>query len=273
MPKVSVIMGIYNSKSKEYLEKSINSILNQTFTDFEYIICNDGSTNECIEWAKEICKGDKRVIFIENDRNRGLSYTLNHCLSIAKGEYIARMDDDDESILNRFKEEVEFLDRNKDIGLVSSNINLFDENGIYKSLSFPTKISKENFLFNSPIVHPAIMVRREAYELVNGYRDIDKTVRVEDYDLFMRMFVVGINMRTIQKVLFNYRDDKNTKKRRKRYRYRINEFLIRKENFKKLKLYPIGMIYTLKPLLVGLVPNKIIQRIKKGTAIYNDRIR
>ena len=78
--KISVIMGIYNSRSKEVLEKSLKSILKQTYSNFELIICNDGSTNECMKWAKEICADDKRVKFIENDKNRGLAYTLNHCL-------------------------------------------------------------------------------------------------------------------------------------------------------------------------------------------------
>ena len=102
MPEISIIMGMYNTKKREYVEKSILSILNQTFRDYELIICDDGSTNDCIKWAKEITKSDKRVIFIENDENRGLAYTLNHCLEVAKGHYIARMDDDDISHLDRF---------------------------------------------------------------------------------------------------------------------------------------------------------------------------
>ena len=79
MPKISVIMGMYNTKSKDYLKNSLESILNQTFSDFELIICDDGSTNDCIKWAKEIVNNDKRVVFIKNDGNKGLAYALNHC--------------------------------------------------------------------------------------------------------------------------------------------------------------------------------------------------
>ena len=93
--KVSVLMGIYNTRNKTMLEQALNSILNQTYKDFELIICDDGSTNNCLEWAKEICKGDNRVVFLQNKENKGLAYTLNKCLENAKGEYIARMDDDD----------------------------------------------------------------------------------------------------------------------------------------------------------------------------------
>lgn len=260
--KISVIMGLYNTKSKKYLEKSLNSILNQTYKDFELIICDDGSTNECMSWAKKICKNDKRVVFIKNDQNRGLAYALNHCLSVAKGEYIARMDDDDISELNRFEEQIKYLEKHKDIGLVSCNIKLFDDNGIFSEKNYPEHINKKDFLFNSPIVHPAIMAKKEIFEMVNGYRDIKRTIRVEDYDLFMRMFSKGIKMDVIQEYLFNYRDDINTKRRRKKFKYRINEFLIRFENYFKLQLYPIGLIYAFKPLIIGIMPISLLNYIK-----------
>ena len=110
MPTISVLMGLYNTKNKDYLEKSLNSILNQTYKDFEFIICNDGSTNNCISWAKEIVGSDNRVIFLDNKSNRGLAYSLNRCLEISKGKYIARMDDDDISHLNRFEKQLEYLE-------------------------------------------------------------------------------------------------------------------------------------------------------------------
>lgn len=84
MPKVSVIMGIYNLTDKDILNKSINSILNQTFTDFEFIICDDGSENNALEIVKEICKDDKRVKFLQNDKNMGLAFVLNKCLSYSQ---------------------------------------------------------------------------------------------------------------------------------------------------------------------------------------------
>ena len=251
MPTISVLMGLYNTKNKDYLEKSLNSILNQTYKDFEFIICNDGSTNNCISWAKEIVGSDNRVIFLDNKSNRGLAYSLNRCLEISKGKYIARMDDDDISHLNRFEKQLEYLENNA-VDLVSNNINVFDENGIYNSLTYPQHITKEDFLFNSPIVHPTIMAKKSSFTKVNGYRNIKKTVRVEDYDLFMRMFEAGVKMDVIQETLFDYRDDRDNTKRRKKYKYRINEFKIRIEGFKRLKLMPKGIIYAFKPLVIGL---------------------
>lgn len=260
MPKVSVIMGVYNIDDREILNKSIKSILNQSFSDFEFIICDDGSTDNTLEVVREICGEDKRVKIISNDVNKGLAYVLNKCLKIARGEYIARMDADDESLLNRFEKQVDFLDSNESFGVVQSNANVFDENGIWGELVYNEILDKKDFLKNNPLIHPCVMIRKSAYDLVENYRDIAKTVRVEDYDLFFRMLEKGIKMYTIQEKLFNYRVDK-TMASRKKYKYRINEFKIRCEGYRRIKMLPIGYIYTIKPLLIGLLPVDKIKRI------------
>ena len=258
-------MGMYNTPTKEILAKSLNSILNQTFNDFELIICNDGSKNDCIMWAKEICKNDVRVRFIENEKNMGLAYTLNHCLKEAKGEYIARMDDDDESHLDRFEKQVEFLDRHPDIGLVACNMNLFDDKrGIWGLRTYNEYVKAESFLYRVAVAHPTIMARREAYDLVGGYRDIPKTLRVEDYDCFMRMFARGVKMYNFQEPLLNYREDSNCAKKKK-YKYRFNEIYVRKNGFKELKILSLkNYLYVYKPLIAGLIPQKIIKKFQKN---------
>ena len=253
MPKVSVIMGVYNITDKSVLEKSINSILNQTFKDFEFIICDDGSKDNTLELVKRICNNDERVIFLKNEKNMGLAYVLNKCLKYSKGEYIARMDSDDESALNRFEKQVEFLDLHPDYGVVTSNANVFDDISTWGELKYNKEIRKEDFLMNNPIIHGAVMVRKSVYNMAEGYRDIPMTYRVEDYDLFMRIFSKGIKIYTIQEKLFNYREDKKTRKRRK-YKYRINEAKVRYYGFKLLGLYPKGIIFVIKPLIVGLLP-------------------
>lgn len=261
--KVSVIMGIYNTKSKEMLEKSLTSILNQTYTDFELIICDDGSTNECFEWAKEICSNDNRVKFIKNGENKGLAYTLNHCLKEAEGEYIARMDDDDESHLDRFEKQVKFLDENPDIGLISSVANLFDnDKGIWGNLKCSEYVTKKDFLYTSPIIHPAVMARKEAYDAVGGYNDSPKVLRNEDYYCFMQMFAKGIKMYNFQEALLDYRQDKDSDQKKK-YRYRFNEMYVRYHGFKELKMLNLkNYLYVIKPLIVGLIPNKILRNLK-----------
>ena len=260
MPKVSVIMGVYKITNKDILTKSINSILNQTFKDFEFIICDDGSKDETLDIVKEICNNDKRVIFLKNEKNMGLAYVLNKCLKYCQGEYIARMDADDESSLDRFEKQVQFLDSHQDYGVVTSNADVFDGDIIWKEFIYSEEISKKDFLFNNPIVHGAVMVRKSAYDKVNGYRDLPMTYRVEDYDLFMRMFAQGIKIKTIQEKLFKFREDREALKRRK-YKYRINEARVRFHGYKLLKLYPKGIIYVIKPLIVGLLPLDLKRKI------------
>lgn len=262
MPKVSVIMGVYNLPNKEILNKSIGSILSQTYSDFEFIICDDGSTDNTFDIVKEICQNDKRVILLKNKKNMGLAYTLNKCLKLANGEFIARMDADDESYLNRLEKQVLFLEKNLEYGVVSSNADIFDGDTIIDEYKCNEVIKKQDFLFNNPIIHGSVMIRKTAYDFVNGYRDISMTYRVEDYDLFMRMIANDIKIYTIQEKLFKYRENDETFKRRK-YKYRINEARVRFYGFKILKLYPIGIFYVVKPLVVGLLPLELIKKIKK----------
>ena len=260
MSKVSVIMGIYNTP-KEFIKKSIDSILAQTYQDFEFIICNDGCTDDSFEFIKETYSNNPKIVLIENEQNMGLAYTLNHCLEIAKGEYIARMDSDDFSLPERLQKQVDVLDKNKKIGLVNCNINVFDDNGIYGERLYNEYIQVKDFLKNNPIVHPSVMFRKIESDKVGGYRDIPMTLRNEDYDLFMRMFANGTKMYTLQDKMFNFREDKNSYKRRK-YRYRINEFKVRMYGYRILKLFPLGIIYVFKPLIVGFVPAFIIKEFK-----------
>lgn len=264
MPKVSVIMGVYNANDENILQKAIYSILDQTFNDFEFIICDDGSTNNSFEMVEKLTQNDRRVKLIKNKQNKGLAYTLNKCLEIAKGEYIARMDSDDISEKNRFEQQVKILDENPKIGVVNLNSYLFDENGRWGEEKHSEIIEKEDFLYNNPIVHPAVMVRKSAYDKVGGYRDIKMTYRVEDYDLFMRMFCDNIKMITIQDFLFNYREDENAIKRRK-FKYRVNEMKVRYVGFKKMGLLEkkSNFFYVIKPIIISIIPKKMYKKMKK----------
>lgn len=260
MPEVSVIMGVYNTPIK-YIKKAIDSILNQTFQNFEFIICNDCCTDDTFEYVKKTYSNNPKIIIIENEVNKGLAYTLNHCIRISKGEYIARMDADDFSHENRFEKQIEFLKRNPKIDLVSCCCNVFDENGIYGERIYRNNVNVRDFLFNQPIIHPAIMVRKTALDIVNNYRDIKKTYRYEDYDLFLRMLIAGQKMYILPDKLFDFREDQNSLKRRA-YKYRINEYRVRYENFKKLGLLPKYYLYCVKPLIVGLIPNKVLNNFR-----------
>lgn len=261
MPRVSVIMGIYNSNNEEMVKSAIDSILNQTFKDFEFIICDDGSTDGTYELVKRLTKHDDRVILIQNEKNSGLAYSLNHCLSIAKGEYIARMDADDISLPERLEEEVAFLDNNKEFAIVGCNVKFFNSNGIWGKRCLPEFPEKASFLFTSPFVHPSILIRAEVMTVLCGYRVEKETLRAEDYDLFMRMYSKGYKGYNLQAELYCFREDENAYKRRA-YKYRLDEAKVRYKGFKSLGLMPRAIPYVIKPLIVGLLPQKFLSVLR-----------
>ena len=259
--KISVIMGIYNCENT--LETAIECILQQTFTDWQLIMCDDGSTDNTGKIAqKYVEKYPEKILLLFNKKNYGLNYTLNKCLKVAQGEYIARMDGDDLCSPERFQKEVDILENEPDISIVSSNMTFFDENGTwgqtYKKL-YPTK---KDFIKTTPFCHAPCMVRREAYEKVHGYTEKKHLLRVEDYHLWMKMYKAGYRGKNIPEPLYYMRDDRNAYNRRK-FRYRINEVYIRVLAVKELELPRYGYIYSLRPIVVGLMPRKIYDLLHK----------
>ena len=110
-PEISVIMSIYNQKNRKRLEEAVTSILRQSFTDFEFIIYDDGSDRELAEYLCRYERMDKRVVVISNPENHGLAYSLNTCIHVARGKYLARMDDDDISAGNRLQVQYDFMEQ------------------------------------------------------------------------------------------------------------------------------------------------------------------
>ena len=198
-PRVSVVMSCYNSE--KYLRPAIDSILNQTFSDFEFIIWNDGSTDSTDKIIESYT--DPRIRYYYHE-NTGLGTALNLACKEAEGEYIARMDADDISLPDRLKKEVEFLDKNKDYVLVSSAVNYIDEDSKYIGRSFPytwNRIIKRVIFKASLIVHPAVMYRKDAYLSSCGYMNIEGG---EDRVLWGRMGDIG-KYRNLSTPLLNYR--------------------------------------------------------------------
>lgn len=260
--KVSVIMGVHNTKSIDILKKSIESILNQTYTNLEFIICDDNSNKSIKEFLRDIKKVDKRIIVLENKTNLGLAASLNKCLEVAKGKYIARQDDDDISYKERIEKEVKFLENNSKYDFVGCNLKLFDDNGIWGVRNHKEKPEKKDFLVGNQFPHPAMLLTKKCLDEVSGYRVCKQTRRTEDYDLFMRLYAYGFLGYNLQEYLYEYNEDMYGYKKRK-FKYKIDEFFLRLEDFKLLGLMPHGIIYSVKPLLIGLLPKKFILKINK----------
>ena len=278
MPKVSIISGAYNLSACYSFDKSISSILEQTFSDFEFIICDDGSQDNTYELLCAYAEKDARIKLIRNESNMGLAASLNRCIAEAKGEYIARHDCDDYAAPDRLEKQVEYLDSHSEISVLGTNAYLFDENGVWGEMHFPVEISKKDFLFCSPHQHGSVVFRKEVLEKANGYRVAKETRRTEDYDLFMRIHLFAKSA-NLPELLYYFCEDKNTLARRK-YRYRIDEAKVRYKGFKQLGLLPGGFFYVIKPLIVGLIParllvwlkNKFLKRKKQQTNKEKDKL-
>lgn len=261
MPRVSIIMGIYNCANT--LPEAIESILNQTFSDWEMIMCDDGSSDGTYEVAKKyITQYPDKFILLHNKKNMGLNHTLNRCLAVARGEYIARMDGDDTSLPLRFEREVAFLDEHPQYAIVSTPMHYFDKEGIFRSGTGGGEPSIETMARSTPFCHAPCMVRAEAYRAVNGYSEDPKRLRVEDWDLWVRMYERGYRGYVLKEPLYMMRDDRNATARRK-FRYRINEARVTVSAIRRLHLSTKNYIWILRPIIVGLLPKGIYSVLHK----------
>lgn len=262
MPKVSVIMGIYNCAP--YLQEALDSLYAQTFQDFEIVLCEDGSSDNTYEIAQENQKNHSNIVLLKNPHNLGLNQTLNNCLDVAKGEYIARMDGDDISIPTRFEKEVAFLDAHPEFAIVSCPMIYFDENGEFGHGRGGYAPTKHAFITGTPHCHAPCMVRREAYEAVGGYTVDKRLLRVEDYHLWMKMYALGYRGYNLDECLYAMRDDRAaTNRRRKQSKsdtiFHNNEVYAHLLACKTLHLPIKGYIYSFIPIIKRLMPIKMYE--------------
>ena len=189
-PKISVVMSAY--KADKYLRECIESILNQTFTDFEFVIVNDCSTDKTSEILNFYSDKDSRIKIINNTKNIGLTKSLNIALKESKGEYIARMDADDICMPERFQKQFDFLESNKDHVLVGSWMKIINENGEeideWESEVNNEKI-KEKLIRYNPLSHSSIMIRTSLLIEEGGYNE--KWRYAQDYELYFRLARLG----------------------------------------------------------------------------------
>ena len=202
-PKVTVLMSVYNGD--KYLNEAIDSILGQTFKDFEFLIVNDGSTDKTGEILKSY--NDPRIKMINNEKNIGLTKSLNKGLKLARGEYIARQDADDISMPGRLEKEIEFLEQNKSVGLVGTDYLIINEKGnvvhIVKCLNGNREL-KAKLLEGNQFGHGSVILRRECIEKVGTYREEFKFA--QDYDFCLRIAEV-YDVANISEPLYKWRID------------------------------------------------------------------
>ena len=269
MVKVSIIMATYNCE--DTLRKSIDSILAQTFKDWEFIICDDCSTDGTLQVLNDYSeKHPNKIIVIKNEVNSKLAYSLNHCLEYAKGEYIARMDGDDISLPERLEKQVKFLDEHPEYSVVSTAMTPFDENGMRPARFMKPEPTKDDLLNRSPFAHATILMRREAYDAVGGYTVSKRTQRAQDYDMWFRFFALGLKGYNMQESLYLVLEDDNVIKRRT-FRSRCYEVQTKIKGYRLLH-YPIyKYIFAFKPVVSALIPTAIMQKYHKKTDANSKR--
>lgn len=259
-PKISVLMGIYNCA--DTLSQAIESIQNQTHTNWELIVCDDGSEDDTYHVAKRLAAEDRRIVLLQNKQNLGLNQTLNHCLAAATGAYVARMDGDDDCLPDRFQKQVHFLESHPEFDFTSSPMILFDELGAWGRTRVPEYPTPEEVVTGTPINHAAVMIRKVAIDAVGGYTVDRRMIRVEDANLWIKLYANGSRCYNFQEPLYRMRNDQNALNRRK-YIYRVNSVYVRLQGCKMLHLKPKYYLLACKPMINGLVPAKLRQFIRK----------
>lgn len=258
--KISVLMGIYNCSST--MEQAVASVQNQTYTNWELILCDDGSSDNTYEVAQALAAKDSRIVLLRNEKNLGLNQTLNNCLAAATGEYIARMDGDDDCVPERFERQLDLLEHHPEFQITSCPMKLFDETGEWGQTTVPEYPSPEDVVCGTPISHAAVMLRKECMDAVGGYTVDKRMLRVEDVNLWIKLYTAGYRCHNIQEPLYRMRNDQNALNRRK-YIYRVNSVYVRLQGCKMLHLGFGSYLSSIQPMINGLVPAKVRQFIRK----------
>lgn len=226
-PKISVIMPAYNAE--KYIAESINSILSQTFTDFEFIIINDAS----IDSTKEIIESfkDPRIKLINNRQNKGVAKSLNTGIAVAKGKYIARMDADDISLQQRFQTQFDFMEQNPDIDICGCWAETFGDSQCIIKVPEKHNDIKDRLFFSCSMLHPTVIFKSNL-----SLQYSSDFPRAEDYDLWCRK-INELKFANIPEVLLHYRIHSNQVGQANKTKQNQDSNLIRLRNLKNIGLH------------------------------------
>lgn len=200
---ISVIMSVYNEK-KEWIDEAITSIITQSYQDIELIVVVDNPkvSYEIKDYLVQVSSIYPKMTVVYNDCNCGLAVSMNKAISLASGEYIARMDADDISLPNRLKRELEILSDSNAV-MVTSNRIIIDEDGNEIEKGLPISKNQDfELMYTNRIVHPSVLMKTDAVKSVGGYRNFRKS---QDYDLWLRFASSGYTIIGLDEYLLKYR--------------------------------------------------------------------
>ncbi|PHM43093.1 glycosyltransferase [Xenorhabdus szentirmaii] len=231
-PVLSVLMSVYNGD--KYLEEAIDSILLQSFEDFEFIIINDGSTDSSASILSRYAEKDNRIRIITNENNIGLVCSLNKGLEAAFSNFIARMDADDIAVPERFQIQMDFMKSHPDIAVCGSFIRFLENSNKGEIYAINHEDIVSDSFFNCPFAHPTVIMRKDkVLNLANGYDPSE--LNAEDYGLWSRLIISKqVRFANIDKPLLNYRTHPSNPRVEYKNKQRKTAALIQRKMFSSL---------------------------------------
>lgn len=265
MPKVSVLLPVYNGE--KYLGEAIESVLSQTFADFEFLILDDGSRDGSREIIGKYQKKDRRVRSLPNAKNLGVEKTLNRGVELARGEYIARIDQDDLwSDAGKLEKQVEFLESHPACAVLGTAQENIDENGKHLQVVKFKETDREIrnvILFSNPFAHPSVLIRKKALLELGGYSEEKKYDLIDDYELWLRLGT-KYELANLPGVSIKYRVHAGSRSVKNEYRQRIAWLLI---TFKYFGKYPHGTRAVLAKAASFIITRDRLDRLTKKSKL------
>lgn len=201
IPTISIVMGMYNAAS--HLRDCMESMISQTFSDFELIIVDDGSTDQSVKIVESF--KDPRVRLLKQE-NRGLPSALNKAIALARGEYVARMDADDIAVPERLEAQLSFLRRHPEVDILGTQAIIINENGVSGEMMkkpIATKNVHKYLEYACPLIHPSYMVKAGVYRSIGGYRE--ELLTAQDFEFLLRATEAGFMLANVPQALLLYR--------------------------------------------------------------------
>lgn len=258
--RITVIMAIYNCA--DTLIEALDSLYSQTYQGFKIILCDDFSTDNTYELAKQYADKHDHITLIKNEKNLKLAGALNRCIPYVDTEYVARMDGDDISLPKRFEDQMKFLDDHSEYAIVSCGMILFDESGVWGVETDIPRPTIKDFRNGTPHSHAPAMVRTEALRKIGGYTDTPMTVRNEDFYLWFKFYKAGYRGYNLPDSYYMMRLDMEAFSRRK-FKHRWNYFLVKWKVLRELNL-PFPFLGALSELGKAFIPAKIMSQLHKN---------
>lgn len=251
MAKVSVIMSEYNTP-EEHFNLAVESILNQTFTDFEFIIVDDSKDQHLEKYMEKFL--DDRIKLVHNNGNYGLVYSLNHAIEEAQTDYLVRMDTDDISLPQRISVLYEEITKNPEYSVIGTSIIEFDDEGKYNKFIYDMDYDFNTIMSRKVPIHPTTIMKKQDIISVGKYKNYN---RAEDLVLWCELLLKEYKLKTIPMPLYKYRVSELDLDKRK-LKYRGDEIKARIKYYRLMGGSPLQMLSIFKSVIAGILPNKIM---------------